>query len=33
MLICIEIGSCKQPTPGGPIPHKIDEGFDAPSTI
>ena len=33
MLICIRIGSCKQPTPGGPIPQKLAKTFDGPPTL
>ena len=33
MLICIRIGSCKQPTPGGPIPHNLAQTFDGPPTL
>ena len=33
MLICIRIGSCKQPTLGGPIPHNLAQTFDGPLTL
>ena len=33
MLICIRIGSCKQYTPSGPIPHNLAETFDGPPTL
>ena len=30
---CIRIGSCKQPTPCGPIPHNMAQTFDGPPTL